>query len=89
MYCRALQPFAVKYKNNISHLMFMTVSWPNVNKSRYEYMFQEGRWLSLEQDLASCISQFRCPLTNLYVLFCYIIYFDKLFYYLYLDNWFC
>lgn len=78
LYGRILQPFAERYKDEISHLMLTVVSYPIGRKDKndsnrntegfwkiYEYLFHEGSLLTLEEDLAMAITDMKCPLSTI------------------------
>uniref|UniRef100_A0A915MSC6 Uncharacterized protein n=1 Tax=Meloidogyne javanica TaxID=6303 RepID=A0A915MSC6_MELJA len=61
-YVRELQSFPFEdYKEELSHLMFVVISYPQ--KGPYEYLFHSGRWFGLEEELAQALTDYRSSLT--------------------------
>ncbi|KAI6178317.1 Protein RMD5-like protein A [Aphelenchoides besseyi] len=61
MYARNLQQFATIFDSEITALMAVVVSYPNVE--RHQNLFLKSNWLELEEELASALTNFRSPLS--------------------------
>lgn len=65
VYAKNLQQFATIFDSEISALMTVIVTYPNVE--RHQNLFLKSNWLELEEELAAALTNFHSPLSMMFV----------------------
>lgn len=54
------------------HLMFVVMTHPV--KGPHNYLFHDGRWFALEEELAHALTEYRCSLSTMFGFFNFIFF---------------